>query len=252
MQISDSQRTGLGIEFQQVTSLIPLPRFYLMVALDSLWLRPRYLSLMTSQPAYHLHSKAYGGELSIDAATSWQGMNGTADLEVKDLQLNAHKQIEGLGVHSGALSIKASEILWGPQRLESVKFAEVNIKSLSIPEGIVIPKGTFGLLIELKVPALTNANASAVIDFKQPQLSVSDISFKSNWGQLSGSVKLEMNSRNQLVATFIALDVELDPETKDYFGPIFQVNGGGKITPETTKVKIRKDGLNARLQFLPG
>lgn len=220
---------------------IGIPRKFLFFDVDSIELRPEYMTLFSLSPRVQMNAKLYEGTISALAQYALRKGDGSGTISVKDLKVSEHPQFAGLGIRDGNLSADGNDLQFDQNGLRSGALS-LTLSNVEKPQVSTFPLRSFGLPLDLQLPAFSALNLVVRTSVHRPEVEISEINLQSSLGALHARGKLTLAPNGQPASWLIDGTAELSADGQTALGQYLPLLSGGSIDENTQRFRILMKG----------
>lgn len=227
-----------GLTLSGVSLYFKQRGLYAMWEIETLTLRPAWLSLLGGELISDIDGNMYGGRIqgTIRANISQQEAKGS--LYLTGIQLAQHLQLKALGLASGKLSLNLPSFSARNGTLQSAEI-DLKVRDLSKPAASSF---MVGLPLPIAIPAFSDLSLEAACSIDGASTRCANIESASNLATLSANGSISIGATpNQSPLEFEA-DVSLSQDGQNAFGGYLPLISAGKLEPTQGMFKIKVQG----------
>ena len=203
-----------GLRSKRVNATLPLPRFFLLLALSEAQINVSPLALLTGGLQGAFSGNAYDGGLAGSFKTNMSGQDGLFSVNLERLALGAHPQLNGLGL-TGSLTLHAADIRLAGGVPQGGTMT-ITLTGVNRPAPFPIPNLPAG--ISRQIPAVRDFSLDAAVALTDQGIILERFISESSWGKFNatGRLKTEPNGKRSITGT---LHVELTKSFLESLNP---------------------------------
>lgn len=216
---------------------IGFPRKLLFFDLTSVEILPEYRTVFALNPRVRVNAKLYEGSMSLLGQYALRKGDGNGAVEIRDLKLSEHPQFAGFGIREGTLSADGKELHFDPQGLRTGDLRAA-LHGVEKPQATSFPLRSFGLPLDLQIPAFSELNLIAHTVVQRPDVEISEVKLTSSLGKLDARGKLALAPDGRPASWLIDGSAELTTAGLAALGQYLPLLSGGSIDEQTQRFRI--------------
>lgn len=236
------------LRLTQLDTKIPLRPIPFAITAEDITFTPSYLSFLTSSKSLKLTGTLYTGTLETVLKYSTADKS-TIAFDLNNLSLAAHPQIAGLGIKSGTLSVH-SEALEFYKQESPTGALDIALTDLTTIGALTLEPAVTNLPLPLVIPPLANGALQAAVLMKPGRIDLSDLSFTSTWGSITGSGQCALDGTEAIRAFKAELQVSLSAAGLQHFGSFLPLLSN-QLTAQQREFRLIVSGYPLQLTAAP-
>lgn len=176
-----------GLKADAIT-LVP-GRTLLAIYATDVRVTPDLLTLFRSTLDLNIEGVLYGGTFHGSVSQPFTGGDLKGRLQLADMRLADHPQLQGLGITSGTLSVEDLALHIESNQLSSAS-GKLALKDLT-KDGLSVLPGPSSSSSPLIIPEIDTLSLQTRLTYALPEIDLNDIEISSPLGQLKGTARLK-------------------------------------------------------------
>lgn len=245
--ISSAQQNGIGVRiggseltpwhFIAHNVRIAVPRAFLFFDIDSIEVLPVFSSLLSGVPLVKLQAKFYGGSVNADTSFAPSAGSVQTTVDVHNVALATHPVLAGVGFRSGTLTAQLSEALLDSHGLRQARFM-LSISDGEKPQATSFALGSFGVPLNIELPAFSGLNLDATGSLQRPVVSIKHMTLESSLGNARFTGEGRLDERGRLASWSMDGTVELSQEGHARFGQWVVLMSNGSLDENVRRFRV--------------
>lgn len=198
------------------------------------------LPLFSGQLGAQVTAKIYEGQLELTGQATANDIYN-AEVNLRQFNLAKHEQLIRLGVESGLLDLKISDLNFINHQLS---FDDLTLKLIDFDKtATYIPTWLSGFPIDINLPSLKKLQLEVVASAQDNLISVKKLHMRSNWADVDGQGVLKLTANRQFEIVDFSGQVELKSDGQAVLGPYLPLLSNGQLKAEDRFFNFSKKGI---------
>ena len=248
LALEDTRLSGLGLIAPKVELF--LSKYLLSLELTELKLKLSPVDLFFLSPVVSFSAESYNGEISGRLKSSLLKVQTGLELNLSNLDLSLHPQLQGFGISSGGLNATLTNFNTNSDGIQA-GLISLNVSKLNKPQESSFYLPVSGLPMKISIPNFNDLSMSIALRFVPKTCYVEAFTSNSSLAVISGQGVLTTAKSHTWKIEDMEIIVNLSDTGLKFAGLYLPLVSAGRLsaTSKDFSVRISRQGHNQKATF---